>query len=134
MKLSNVLKVWQEELFQLVREHIQPVVSDVNIKFVPISLENFTLVKELRGIEYVEQFKEHLLCGDFGYYAYVNGEAVAYGWAKHQGSKDYFFEIGPECVYLCRFFTHEKMRGHNIYPALISALMDKENNYKVFFY
>lgn len=133
MKLRNIIKVWNEELFHIEREKICEVNSDLKIKFVPITSENLDLVENLRGKTYVNQFKEQINCGDFGYYACVDEKPVAYGWVKHKGSKDYFFEIEGESCYLCRFFTHSNMRGHNIYPLIILELMKHEKECNSFY-
>ena len=71
--------------------------------------------------------------GNLGLFAYVDDVPVAYGWCKHQGSKDYFFNIGKDSCYLCRFFTSENVRGHNIYPSLISELIAREENINDFY-
>ena len=38
MKLKNIIKVWNEELFHIEREKICEVNSDLKIKFVPITV------------------------------------------------------------------------------------------------
>ena len=71
--------------------------------------------------------------GDFGYYAYVDGKPVGYGWIKYAGSDDFFYKIEERCVYLCRFFVHESVRGHKVYPEIISNLIQKEKNIEHFY-
>lgn len=128
-----LFKCWHERLFRLKREQAIFQKSDLDIEMVPITQENVGLVRDLRGDIYEEQFRYQLSLGDFGYYAFYNAEPVGYGWVKHPGSDDYFFKIGEGCVYLCRFFVHSSMRGHGIYPELISALIQKENTAQTFY-
>ncbi len=128
-----LFKCWHEQLFRANRINITPKISDLPLKFVPVTEDNTHLVRDLRGTVYEAQFREQLGLGDFGYYAYLDGTPVGYGWAKHAGSDDYFFKIGRGCVYLCRFFVHESARGHGIYPALISALIEHEFNTNCFY-
>ena len=128
MKLVNLVRCWHERLFCLKRRDAVAQTASVPVKLVPVTEENADLVGTLRGAEYVSQFRQQLALGDFGYYACVGDEPVAYGWAKHPGSKDYFFRIGEGCCYLCRFFVHENMRGKRIYPQLICALMARETD------
>ena len=131
--LGNIAKVWHEELFVIDKANKKEVVSDVDIYYEPITLENIKWVENLRGKEYICEFEKQLSYGDFGYYAMVNGNPVAYGWVKHEKSKDYFFRIESRCCYLCRFFTHESSRGHNIYPCLISSLIEHEKECNRFY-
>ncbi len=128
-----LFKRWKERLFSLNRTEVNFKTAKVSIEMVPVTYESINLVKELRGPEFVEQFKYQLTLGDFGYYAYYNGKPVGYGWVKHQGSDDFFFEISDGCCYLCRFFVHESMRGLGIYPELISSLIEKEQDTLTFF-
>ena len=123
-----LFKRWKERLFSLRREEVIPRETKLPLTFLPINDENAAWVTPLRGEIYEKQFREQLALGDFGYYACVDGKPVGYGWAKHTGSDDYFFEIGADCVYLCRFFVTEEMRGNGIYPALITALIEREAN------
>lgn len=131
--IRNLIKVWHETLFYLNKKDVIEVMSDLEVKLEPVTMGNIDLVKNLRGKEYVKQFSKQLEYGDFGYYACVDNKPVAYGWVKHSGSKDYFFEISDGCCYLCRFFTHEKVRGHNIYPLLIGALIEHEKTCENFY-
>ena len=128
-----LFKCWHERLFRVKREKATLQKSDLDLEMIPVTEENAYLVKDLRGAEFEKQFKYQLSLGDFGYYAYCEGKPVGYGWAKHTGSDDFFFKIGEGCVYLCRFFVHESMRGHRIYPELISELMKRENETETFY-
>jgi len=128
-----ICKKWHERLFVLKRKHIKEKTARIPIFFAPITKENAPLVRELRGKEYEAQFLKQLDDGDFGYYAYADGKPVGYGWAKHAHADDFFFKIGEGVVYLCRFFVHESMRGQGIYPALITALMQKESETDIFY-
>ena len=105
-----LFKCWHERLFKIHRKNIIPHYKQ-ELEMVPVTEENVFLVKELRGDIYEEQFLYQLSMGDFGYYAYIDGKPVGYGWAKHEGSDDYFYKIGKNCIYLCRFFVHESARG-----------------------
>ena len=128
-----LFKCWHERLFCVKRENTTLKTSDLPLKMIPITEENLSLVKDLRGEQYAEQFRYQLSLGDFGYYAYYEGKPVGYGWAKHEGSDDFFFKISDGCVYLCRFFVHESMRGHGIYPTIISELIKKEHDTDTFY-
>ena len=128
-----LFKCWHERLFSVSKNDVLLQCSDVDLTMVPITEENVALVSDLRAPMYEGQFRYQLSLGDFGYYAYADGKPVGYGWVKHAGSDDYFFNIGNDCVYLCRFFVHESMRGHGIYPELISELIKKENTAKTFY-
>ncbi len=121
-----LFKCWHERLFAADRYQLTEITSDLPITFVPIDESNLEWVRQLRGEAYVGQFQYQRSMGDFGYYAMLEGRPVAYGWCKHEGSDDYFFRIGKGVCYLCRFFTHESVRGHGIYPALIWALVEHE--------
>ncbi len=128
-----LFKCWHERLFFARREELIPNKSDLDISFLAIDETNFEWVKELRGDVYANQFKYQLSMGDFGYYAMLDGKPIAYGWCKHSGSDDYFFKISDGVCYLCRFFTHESARGHGVYPALISALVEHEKDCNRFY-
>lgn len=128
-----LFKCWHERLFHIERGKVTPKSSDLPLSFVPITEENAHLVCALRGKEYEAQFRYQLSLGDFGYYAYYDGKPIGYGWAKHADSDDYFFKINDGCVYLCRFFVHESMRGQGIYPSLISALIEREKETDTFY-
>ena len=128
-----LFKCWHERLFHIERGKVIPKASDLPLSFVPITEENAHLVCALRGKEYEAQFRYQLSLGDFGYYAYYDGKPIGYGWAKHADSDDYFFKINEGCVYLCRFFVHESMRGQGIYPSLISALIEREKETDTFY-
>lgn len=128
-----LFKYWHERLFYLNRKDAKHIKSDLPIKMVEITEKNIDLAANLRGSEYVSQFEYQLSLGDFGYYAYVEGEPIGYGWAKHPGSDDFFYKIGEGTCYLCRFFVHESARGHNVYPEIISELIKRENNTNHFY-
>ncbi len=128
-----LFKCWHERLFSAERNQLVAQTSDLPITFLPIGEENVHWVRELRGQVYEGQFQYQLSMGDFGYYAMLDGKPVAYGWCKHAGSEDYFFRISQGVCYLCRFFTHESVRGHGIYPALITALIDREKDCSRFY-
>ena len=128
-----LFKCWHERLFCVRRTAVLLQKSDLELKMVPITDENVFLVRDLRAPEYEGQFRYQLSLGDFGYYAYYNNQPVGYGWVKHSGSDDFFFKIGETCAYLCRFFVSETMRGHGIYPEIISELILKENAVKTFY-
>ena len=123
-----LFKCWHERLFIGERGWLIMKKSDLPIIFLPIDKNNIDWVRELRGEAYVEQFRNQLSMNDFGYYAMLDGKPIAYGWCKHEGSNDYFFRISEGVCYLCRFFTHESVRGHGVYPALISALIEHEKD------
>lgn len=123
-----LFKCWHERLFRVHRGNVIPHTARVPITLEPITEENAGIAKTLRGEIYAKQFCEQLTMGDFGYYACVDGTPVGYGWGKHAGSDDYFFKIADGCCYLCRFFVHESMRGQGIYPALITALIERESD------
>ena len=128
-----LFKCWHERLFHVKRDKVIPKSSDIPLEFVPVTEENAYLVKDLRGDEYESQFHYQLSNGDFGYYAFYEGKPVGYGWVKHKGSDDFFFDIGDKCVYLCRFFVCESMRGHGIYPAIITSLIEREKDFDSFY-
>lgn len=128
-----LFKCWHERLFCVKKVDVVHQKSNLDLNMVPITEENISLVCELRGPEYESQFRYQLSLGDFGYYAFYADRPVGYGWAKHTGSDDFFFKIGEGCAYLCRFFVHESMRGHGIYPEIISRLIQKEDTVKTFF-
>ena len=128
-----LFKCWHERLFYLNKREALFKEAKVSVEMVPITAENLHLVKELRGADFEEQFKYQLSLGDFGYYAYFENKPVGYGWVKNPGSDDFFFNISANCCYLCRFFVHESMRGKEIYPALISALIRKKEEINSFY-
>jgi len=127
-----LFKCWHERLFEVKRSDFITH-NNEKLTFVPITSENAGLVKKLRGEIYESQFLYQLSLGDFGYYAYIDGKPVGYGWAKHPGSDDYFYKIGEKCVYLCRFFVCESVRGQGIYPCIISALVQNEKEFNKFY-
>ena len=128
-----LFKCWHERLFCLDREQALLQKSKRELEMIPITEENIYLVCDLRGAEFEKQFVYQLSLGDFGYYACCDGKPVGYGWAKHAGSDDFFFKIGEGCVYLCRFFVHDSMRGQGIYPEIISELIKKEDKIQTFY-
>lgn len=128
-----LFKCWHEKLFRVNRPDVVLQQSDLELHMIPITEENVPLVCELRGPEYEGQFRYQLSLGDFGYYAYYDNHPVGYGWVKHTGSDDFFFKIGEGCVYLCRFFVHESMRGHRIYPEILSRLIQREDAARTFY-
>lgn len=118
-----LFKCWREKLFRATPSDISLVEPRISFNLVPISETNAWLVDELRGKEYVEQFKRQLALGDKGYYAWIDNKPIGYGWIKHPGSDDYFFIIGEGCVYLCRFFVQTNYRGNRVYPSMINRLI-----------
>lgn len=128
-----LFKCWHERLFVVERKQATLKTSDLLVEFLQIDDTNIEWVRELRGDIYVKQFRYQLSMGDFGYYAMLDGKPIAYGWCKHAGSDDYFFRIPDGICYLCRFFTHESVRGHGIYPAVISALIEREKECSKFY-
>lgn len=128
-----LFKCWHERLFYLNRNDAIFKKSDLSLKMVEITKDNINLVAKLRGEEFVPQFEYQLYLGDFGYYAYFGDKPVGYGWAKNTGSDDFFYKIGEGVCYLCRFFVHESVRGHNVYPEIISELIEKESNTNHFY-
>ncbi len=128
-----LFKCWHERLFYLNRNRFEPIESDLPIKMVEITEDNIDLVSTLRGEEFVAQFKYQLSLGDFGYYAYYEDKPIGYGWAKHTGSDDFFYNIESGACYLCRFFVHDSMRGHNVYPEIISNLIERETDINHFY-
>lgn len=128
-----LFKRWPEQLFYVGWKDVIFHDARIPITFLPIDETNISLVRKMRGSIYEEQFRYQLMLGDFGYYAIYEGRPVAYGWVKHHGSDDYFYNIGEGTCYLCRFFTHEKYRGNGIYPALISKLILHEVNCEHFY-
>ena len=128
-----LFKCWHERLFKLERKDVCPRSASIKLEMIPITDENVNLVGELRGREYIPQFEYQLAQGDLGYYAYHEGRTVGYGWVKRKGSEDFFFEISDGCVYLCRFFVRESMRGKGIYPDMITKLIEHENGVDTFY-
>lgn len=126
-------KVWNERLFYVHRSKMTLKKSDLPVEMVRITENNVKWVTMLRGREYESHFKYQISLGDFGYYACIEGKPVGYGWIKHPGSDDYFYNIGAGCCYLCRFFVCEEVRGHNIYPMLISSLIENKKEFKSFY-
>ena len=121
-----LFKCWHERLYSLAEEDYRKCSAKEKIETVEITEKNAHLVRELRGEIYEGQFLSQLAMGDFGYYAYLNGVPVGYGWKKHEGSDDFFFRIGESARYLCRFFVHDSARGKGIYPEIITALIERE--------
>ena len=128
-----LFKRWPEQLFYAGQKDIVFHEARIPVSFVRIKESNISLVRQLRGSTYEEQFRYQLRLGDFGYYAFYEEKPVAYGWVKHYGSDDYFYKIGEGICYLCRFFTLESYRGNGIYPALISKLILHEENCEHFY-
>lgn len=122
-----LFKIWKERLFFIKKEDVIKQEIDLPLKFVKICKENIDLAVNLRGEEYKIQFKYQLLQGDLGYYGFINDKPIAYGWIKKPHSDDYFFNITKGTRYLCRFFTHESVRGKGIYPKLINFLIEQED-------
>ncbi len=121
-----LFKRWPEQLFFVERKDVRFCKAKIPVNFVPISLDNVTLVKRLRDDRYIEQFKYQLDMNDYGLYAFYGDEPIAYGWVKHSGSDDFFYSIGKNVCYLCRFFTRKDFRGNELYPSLISKLIEHE--------
>ena len=128
-----VFKIWRERLYRVERNFVQKCTAKQRLIFEPITEHNAKEVIKLRGKEYLSQFHEQLREGDFGYFAYLDGNAVGYGWIKGKGAKDYFFDIKNDVKYLCRFFVHEDFRGQGIYPEIICALIEKAKENQVFY-
>lgn len=123
--IKKIFHIYQEQLFNINYVGRKKVKSKYNLSYEVINLENYKQVNTLRGPQYVNDFRKMLLNGDTGVYAKVNEEYVGYGWAKMQGSKDYFFDISSNDIsYLCRFYVKNTFRGGNIYPNLINWLID----------
>lgn len=71
-----LFKRWHEKLFFLNRKDVLPQKARVDLIFIPIDAENAKFVREFRADIYEKQFKQQLSCGDFGYYACVNGTPI----------------------------------------------------------
>ena len=129
----RIFKLFHERLFILNRQNAVLCSAKASVDFVPITNENAHLVRALRGDEFYRQFVRQLELGDFGLYACKGDAVVGYGWAKHSGSDDFFFRVGDDAVYLCRFFVKKEERGRGIYPALITRLIEKESKTDSFY-
>lgn len=113
---------YSERLYKLMLPQVRKVPPKQEVSFVRISEDNYLNVKSVRpGSFYVRDFKKMLSLGDYGIYVCVNGMPVGYGWAKEDGSQDYFFHVRG--CYLCRFYVNPEWRGKNFYPAMICQLI-----------
>lgn len=130
--MKSLYKIWEMDCFMLNIDEFHPVYSKVDIKFIRITEENYKLVSEIRGSTETE--KKQLQYGDTGFFALYDNKIVGYGWYKDKNAKfhDSFYRMkkADNLCYLCRFFVCEDMRGNNIYPAMITKLIEfreKEN-------
>lgn len=120
-------KVYQMDCFSLNVADFKPVHARLDIEYVQITKENYNLVEKINKNPAIEN--QQLKRGDTGFFALYNGRVVGYGWYKDENSKfcDSFYRVkrkkGNLC-YLCRFFVCEEMRGNNIYPAMITKLIE----------
>ncbi len=65
--------------------------------------------------------------------AFVRDDIVAYGHLKTHKTGDTFYRIGKETAYLSQFYTAPEYRGRDIYPAVISCLVESAPQYDEFF-
>lgn len=120
--LKGIFHIYKEKLYTLVIGNENNVQAKIELSFVEITHENYTLVKDLKGKSYLRKFKKMLNMSDYGVFACINGKPIGYGWAKFENSRDYFYVI-KDC-YLCRFFVTPKFRGLGVYPTLIRELLN----------
>ena len=73
--IGNLIKCWHERLFYVERKNVIPRRSDLTVEMIPVTQENASWVRELRGAEYEKQFLDQLSMGDFGYFACVDEKA-----------------------------------------------------------
>lgn len=64
--------------------------------------------------------------------ALINEKIVGYGQLKTKGDIDKFYKIGKHTAYLSAFYVASDYRGHCIYPALISRLIEMNPQYDKF--
>jgi RimJ/RimL family protein N-acetyltransferase len=62
---------------------LQKVEQRVQVKLVPITLDNVTFVRSFKGKSDVNKFRRFLNTGELGFYAEVNSEIVGHIWVKH---------------------------------------------------
>lgn len=120
--IKKIFSKYTQNLYQICIDDVKLNLQLDDIEFLFIDMQNYELVKDLRGYTYVKQFRKHLELKDIGIYAIINNKPVGYGWLKRKGSKDYFYKVG-EIDYLCRFFVNPEYRGLGIYPKIIYKLM-----------
>ena len=61
-----------------------------------------------------------------GTFAICDKEIVGYGWLKMARVNDPFYKIeGEDVAYLSEYFVEPSQRGKNIYPAMMSLLIEK---------
>ena len=130
--MKSLYKIWEMDCFGLDINEFIPVYSKLDIKFVRITQDNYMLVKEVGKNCKTE--KKQLKNGDTGFFALLDNKVVGYGWYKDKNSRfsDKFYRMkrANNLCYLCRFFVCEDMRGNNIYPAIITYMIEcreKEN-------
>lgn len=70
------------------------------------------------------------------YAAFLDDEPVAYGWAAMQrggiDELDFSFEVPPGTCYLWDFVTLPAWRGRGIYPRLLQAILQQEDQVDCF--
>ena len=130
--MKSLYKIWEMDCFLLDADNFQYVRSNVELEFIRITKENYKLVENLKCDSKIES--KQLKNANVGFFALYNKKVIGYGWYKDKNSKfhDTFYKMNKadNVCYLCRFFVSEDMRGKNIYPAMISNLIEyhkKEN-------
>lgn len=104
--------------------------EEVAIKM--IDAENLEQIRQQRPDKY-KRWKLYIEKNNgHGCIALNDGKIVGYGWLKEKGVSDSFYKIRGG-AYLSEFFVDPSERGKNIYPAMISFLIENNRLYSNYY-
>lgn len=133
--MKKIVRKYDMNLYSLRRENF---ISYTDCNALPFNIEIKMLDYDL-----LEKHKENCF-GNYelwlktlnlrgGVLALIDNTIIAYGQIKVKKCSDAFYKIGAHTAYLSAFYTNDDYRGHCIYPALLSYLVETNQQYNEFF-
>jgi hypothetical protein len=109
--------------------------SPIEIKYA--SLNNLENILSFQSAKYIDIFKNFLAQGDVGYFAYFNNECVHRSWVVSKPRKVSLhpflsLQLKENDVYIHYCETASKVRGNNIFPTVLSKIIDDFNGKNIY--
>lgn len=102
-------------------------------KIVYATEQNIPDILNFQHPRYIETFKHFLSNGDKGYFAYLEEKCIHRSWVKHTPQTVHLYPVLPMKLQDDEAFIHycetaPVARGKNIFPAVLSKIVDDLNN------
>ncbi len=108
-----------------------------NAMVMHINYLNLNDILNFQHQRYIDIFKKFLKIGDRGYFAYLNNKCIHRSWVKSNEQIVYLHWALPYRLKKNEIFIHycetaPEVRGKNIYPHVLSKIIDEHQNKKIF--